>query len=115
VNATDLLRYKRLLLAKLDELSAKHALGVSHAPGAGGPEGDFADQATADAEADLHIRLHQSNTGILQEIEYALARIVEERFSICEMCSSPISKARLEALPWTHLCRDCKEREQSAA
>jgi DnaK suppressor protein len=67
------------------------------------------------AEADLHIRPHQSDAHLLRAIEDALARITQDRFGVCEMCSSPISKARLEAVPWTRLCRDCKEREQSAA
>jgi DnaK suppressor protein len=69
--------------------------------------GDLADQANADAEADLHIRLHQSDAHLLRAIEDALARIAQERFGVCEICSSPISKARLEAVPWTRLCRDC--------
>ena len=64
------------------------------------------------AEADLHIRPHQSDAHLLRAIEAALARITQDRFGVCEMCSSPISKARLEAVPWTRLCRDCKEREQ---
>jgi RNA polymerase-binding transcription factor DksA len=34
---------------------------------------------------------------------------------VCEVCKQPISKARLEAVPWTHLCCECKERERSAA
>jgi len=115
MNATDLQRYKRLLLAKVDELSAKHADASPLAPGAGGPMGDLVDQANADAEADLHIRLHQSDAHLLRAIEDALARITQDRFGVCEMCSAPISKARLEAVPWTRVCRDCKEREQSAA
>jgi RNA polymerase-binding transcription factor DksA len=31
---------------------------------------------------------------------------------VCETCQQPISKARLEAVPWTRHCRDCKERAQ---
>ena len=77
--------------------------------------GDVADQANADAEAALHIRLHRSDSHLLRAIEDALARITQDRFGVCETCGSPISKARLEAVPWTRLCRDCKEREQSAA
>ena len=48
-------------------------------------------------------------------IDAALRRITQDRFGVCETCGSPISKARLEALPWTPLCRDCMEQEQSAA
>jgi len=113
VDTRDVQRYKRLLLAKLDELSAAHADATTL--GAGGPMGDLADQANADAEADLHIRLHRSDAHLLRAIEDALTRIARDRFGVCEVCSSPISKARLEAVPWTRLCRDCKEREQSAA
>lgn len=112
--ARDLQRYKRLLLAKLEELST-HASAGSAAPGAGGPQGDFADQANADAEANLHIYLRQRNMYLLRAIEDALHRIIRDRFGFCEVCNSPISKARLEAVPWTRVCRDCKEREQAAA
>jgi RNA polymerase-binding transcription factor len=115
MNARDLQRYKRLLLAKLEELSVTQADATFLAAGAGGPMGDLADQANADAEADLHIRLHRSDAHLLRAIEDALARITQDRFGVCEMCSAPISKARLEAVPWTRLCRDCKEHEQSAA
>jgi hypothetical protein len=38
-NAADLQRYKRLLLANVDELSAKHADASPLAPAAGGPMG----------------------------------------------------------------------------
>jgi RNA polymerase-binding transcription factor len=103
-----------VLVAKREELSVTHADAFPLAPGAGGPVGDVADQANADAEADLHIRLHRSDAHLLRAIEDALARITQDRFGVCEMCGSPISKARLEAVPWTRLCRDCKEHEQSA-
>jgi len=115
MNSTDVKRYKRLLLAKLDELSATHADPTLLAPTAGEPIGDLVDQANTDADADLHIRLQESDAHLLRAIEGALARITKDRFGVCETCGSPISKARLEAVPWTRLCRDCKEREQSAA
>jgi DnaK suppressor protein len=75
--------------------------------------GDRADQANADAEAEMHIRLHQTDARLLWAIEDALARISQDRFGVCEVCKLPISKARLEAVPWTRLCRDCKEHEQA--
>ena len=114
MNATDVQRYKRLLLAKRDELTTRRNTAGSPAPGAN-LQGDSGDQASADAEADLHIRLRQSDIHLLRAIDAALRRITQDRFGVCEACGSPISKARLEALPWTHLCRDCMEQEQSAA
>jgi DnaK suppressor protein len=103
-----------LLLAKLEELSSKKAAAASLAPGAT-PHGDVIDQAISDAEADLYIRLHESDVHLIRAIEDALARIAHERFGVCDVCNSPISKVRLEAVPWTRVCRDCEEREQSAA
>jgi DnaK suppressor protein len=106
-------RYKRVLLAKRGELSVKNAGGENHVPAAGGRDGDQADQATADAEAELQIRLHQTDGRLLRAIEAALSRIRQGTFGICEVCHNPISRARLEAVPWTHHCRDCKEQEHA--
>ena len=83
-------------------------MAVSLAPGAD-DLGDFADQANADAEAELNIRLRQSDIHLLRAIDAAIRRITQDRFGVCEACGSPISKVRLEALPWTPLCRDCME------
>ncbi len=111
----DFQRYKRILLEKQHELlSAKEDAG-GRVPAAGGLEGDLIDQANADAEAELQIRLHQTDSRLLRAIDEALARIREGIFGVCQVCKRPISKARLEAVPWTRLCRDCKERERSPA
>jgi DnaK suppressor protein len=115
VNIRDLQRYKRLLLAKLDELSETRADLASPLVVAVALRGDLIDQANARAEAELHVRLHQSDVRLLRAIEEALARLRAGTFGICENCKRPISKARLEAVPWTRLCRECKECERSAA
>jgi DnaK suppressor protein len=69
------------------------------------------DQATADSEAELQIRLHKSDGRLLKAIEEALARIRQGTYGVCVVCTQPILNARLEAVPWTHLCRECKERQ----
>lgn len=43
----------------------------------------------------------------IRAIDHALARIREGRYGICETCGDPIPRARLEAIPWASLCRDC--------
>jgi hypothetical protein len=45
----------------------------------------------AEAEADLHIRLRQSDIHMLRAIDAALKRIIQDRFGVCEACGSPIS------------------------
>ena len=113
VSATDLSRYKQLLLAKLDELSATRGGAGTLVPRAGGWQGDLSDQASSDAEAELQVRLHQSDARLLRAIKEALARIRQGTFGVCEVCKQPISRARLEAVPWTRLCRECKEHEHA--
>ncbi len=113
MHTTDLKRYKRLLLAKRGELSAARAEAAAPVPAAGGWQGDLMDQANAEVEAALQIRLHQTDGRLLRAIEGALARIKQGTFGVCDACGQRISKARLEAVPWTHLCRECKERQSA--
>jgi len=115
VNAKDLQRYKRLLLAKLEELSAARSDAETLVPAAGGGQGDPIDKANADAEAELQIRLHQTDGRLLRAIEEALARLRHGTYGVCAICKQPISKARLEAVPWAQHCRECKEQEHPAA
>jgi len=115
MDANHLPRYKRLLLVKHDELSAARDETTALVPRAGESEGDLMDCASADTEAELQVRLRQSDGRVLKAIENALARIRAGSFRVCEACQQLISQTRLEAVPWTRLCRECKEREQSAA
>ena len=109
----DLDRSKRVLVEKRDEISVTIAGAESPIPAAGGYRGDTVDQANANTEAELQIHLHETDLRLLRAIEEALARIKNGTFGTCEACRNPISRARLEAVPWTRLCRDCKEREHS--
>ena len=75
----------------------------------GHQQGDLVDQANANAEAELQIHLHQTDVRLLRAIEDALARINHGTYGVCTVCKQPITKARLNAVPWTHLCRECKD------
>jgi RNA polymerase-binding transcription factor DksA len=83
LNRGELLRYKTLLLANQQELSASKSLAGS-VPAAGEPWRDPAPMATTEAGAATQIRLNQAGSKFLGAIEDALARIREERFGICE-------------------------------
>lgn len=113
MNAKDLDRYKRMLLEKQQEISTTGTETKSPVSGAGGPLGDIMDQANADSAAELEIMLRRTDGRLLRAIEEALTRIRSGTFGACESCGNTISKARLEAVPWTRLCRDCKERQSA--
>ncbi len=107
----DLQRYRKLLLEKRRELSSAQGETHSRVPAAGGLQGDMIDQANADAEAELQIRLHRTDGRLARAIEEALDRMRQGTYEVCVVCKQPISKTRLEAVPWTHVCRECKERQ----
>ena len=107
MNRGDLLRYKTLLLANQQELSGSKSV-VGSIPAAGKPWCDPAFMVAPEAGAAMLIRLNQTDSKLLGAIEDALARIRQERFGVCEQCGQPISKARLEAVPWARHCKDCK-------
>jgi DnaK suppressor protein len=111
MDAKELWRYRRLLVEKRQELLTAGAA----IPAAGRVEGDPVEQATAEAEAELKIRLHRTVGRLLQAIEDALGRINHRPYGVCESCKGPIAKGRLESVPWTRHCRHCKEQEHSAA
>jgi DnaK suppressor protein len=113
VNAKDLDRYRQLLLAKRREIEAGAIRTIGPAAGPGERRADVINQATEAAQADLQVHLHQTDSRLLRAIEDALARIERGAFGVCETCKYPISTARLDAVPWTHLCRDCKEQQQA--
>ena len=112
MNKTDLLRYKNLLLSKRQELSTGKSLADT-IPTAGELRGDPVDMAANETDAAMQIKLHQTDGKLFRAIEDALTRIRQETFGICTECGQPISKARLEAVPWTRRCRACKERQDS--
>ncbi len=102
-------RYRELLLTKLDELTRSEGRSVSLVPAAGERHGDLADQANSDTEAELQIQLHQADGQLIRAIEEALVRLKNDAFGKCITCGRTISKARLDAVPWTHHCIVCKE------
>ena len=109
MNARDLIRYRELLLAKRRELTTAKAGSESPAPSSGGDQGDLVDHAAAALEADVQVRLRETDSKLLRAIDEALGRIEHHTFGVCQACGKPISAARLDAVPWSRLCRECKE------
>jgi RNA polymerase-binding protein DksA len=71
-----------------------------------------ADVATVTFDRELDYSLEENEERLLAAIDAALARIEEGTFGICRTCAQPIAEERLEALPWTTQCIDCKRKEE---
>ena len=107
MNKNELVHYKNLLLAKQQELSNGKSLGDL----AEGPHRDPVDMAASETSATIQMELKQADSKLLRAIEDAIMRIRQDRFGTCEECGEPISKARLEAVPWSRYCKGCKEQQ----
>lgn len=65
---------------------------------------------TFEREKDLGLK---DNTKILlMKVNHALDKIKEGSYGICERCGKPIKEERLEAVPYTTLCIECKKEEE---
>ncbi|HHW02948.1 MAG TPA: conjugal transfer protein TraR [Thermoanaerobacterales bacterium] len=65
---------------------------------------------TFEREKDLGLK---DNTKILMmKVNHALDKIRDGSYGICERCGKPIDEERLEAVPYTTLCIECKKEEE---
>jgi len=70
----------------------------------------MADIGSDNYEQEFTLSLMQTDEMTLESIEGAIERIEEGLFGLCEDCSGVISKARLNAIPYTPLCIKCAQK-----
>jgi DnaK suppressor protein len=105
--------HKGLLLEKRDELRSALLLDGGIGGHASGRFADSLDQSVHALETALQARLRQNHSRLLRAVEAAMGRLDRGTFGLCESCEQPIPAARLNAVPWTRLCRDCKEQQDA--
>lgn len=103
----DTAHFENRLLTRKRELNAR--LGRIEKDLEQPPSKDLEDQAV-EVEND-EVLEEMSVVGIeeLRAIDAALDRIKAGTYGICAKCGTPISEARLEAVPQAALCEDCME------
>ena len=57
-------------------------------------------------------RLIEERKRVQEAIDAALTRMDDGSYAVCVSCGQPIGAERLEALPWTTQCIDCKRKEE---
>ena len=70
----------------------------------------LADDATSTYDRELDATLEDNEERMLDAIDAALKRIDDGTYGICTNCGEPIAAERLEAVPWTTQCIDCKRK-----
>ena len=74
----------------------------------------MADIGSDNYEQEFTLSLMQTEEGTLGSIEVALEKIEDGAYGQCDECGGPISKMRLNAIPYAPLCIKCAQKmEQS--
>src|SRR5574340_221144 len=74
---------------------------------------DAEEQSVDDFVQEVDLALMQMKSETLKKIEQALQRLEQGGYGRCQECDGEISPARLRALPFAALCRDCQERAEN--
>jgi RNA polymerase-binding transcription factor DksA len=72
----------------------------------------LADAGSVTLEREIDYSLEESITARVKAVAAAIERIEKGSYGVCEGCGGKIAADRLEAVPWTTLCIDCKRREE---
>ena len=70
---------------------------------------DPMDQVQSRADMDMAVSFVNTDFETKRAIKKALARLESGEYGICEDCEEEINPKRLEAIPWTTMCVDCRE------
>lgn len=74
---------------------------------------DAEEQSVDDFVQEVDFALMQMKSETLGKIDEAIQRLETGSYGSCAECATEISEARLKALPFADLCRDCQEREEN--
>lgn len=73
---------------------------------------DAEEKSMEDFVRDMDVALIVMESETLRRIDEAVLRLEEGTYGVCADCEETIVEARLQALPFATLCRDCQEREE---
>ena len=107
---------RQMLEEKSSELRAQIGVPTAHAVlHAVADPFDSADWAEKSHEEWIFLQKNNFDMALLREVEGALERLRDGTYGTCMECGMPVSRKRLEALPWARFCVTCQERHQSGS
>ena len=98
------------LLSILDQhQQERENIRLSEASAERSPDPSSADGGSMAFELEKELTLDENTKHLLNQIEHALVLIKKKKYGNCENCGEPIPVARLEALPYATLRKECAE------
>ena len=73
---------------------------------------DAEEQSVDEFVQEVDLALMQMKSDTLKKIDAAIMRLEQGSYGRCQECDQEIASARLRALPFAVLCRDCQEQAE---
>ena len=110
-------KFKKRLEAEKEQLSStlelhqqeRENIRISEASAERSPDPTSADGGSMAFELEKDLTLDENTKHLLNQVEHALVLIKKKKYGNCENCGEPIPVARLEALPYATLRKECAE------
>lgn len=121
MNKLELDKFKKLLLAKRDELMSdvSHITEDTRKSSQKEASGDLsayslhmADMASDNYDREFSLNVASGERNTLLDVDEALKRIKDKTYGKCISCGKNIAKKRLLAVPHAKLCMSCKSKEE---
>jgi RNA polymerase-binding transcription factor DksA len=103
------------LQGDLDQMTDE-ALGRENGGGTGNLSNvplHMADLGTDNYDQEFTLGLIENEQGTLELVNEALSRMEKGTYGLCALCSEPISKPRLQAIPYARHCIRCARKVES--
>ncbi len=110
-------KFKKRLEAEKEQLSSmlelhqqeRENIRLSEASAERSPDPTSADGGSMAFELEKELTLDENTRHLLNQVEHALVLIKKKKYGNCENCGEPIPVARLEAIPYSTICKKCAE------
>lgn len=110
---TQLESLKSRLEKQIDTLAKRGSEPLKESVGElSGYDNHPADLGAETFERAKDLGLQGNSKVMLMKVNHALDRINNGTYGTCEKCGKPIAEERLEAVPYTTFCVDCKKSEE---
>ncbi len=76
---------------------------------------DTYDLASEERDREINFILSDRERVKIKQVDDALERIEDATYGVCESCGLEIAEERLNAMPFTRLCRDCQQDQEREA
>ncbi len=76
---------------------------------------DTYDLASEERDREINFILSDRERVKIKQVDDALDRLDEDTYGMCESCGLEIAEERLQAMPFTRLCRDCQQEQEKEA